>query len=553
MKKKTIPIILMLAILVMSGCRNVSQESQTIPIASELPLPSESAEPQAQDRKLNISMPSGVSSLNPLLVKDQELLDVLSLMFDPAISIDATGKAQFGVISAAGYDEESGVLICQVRDNVTFHSGEQVKAADLVAELEYIMSLDASTCSYSAYKDVVESVSVDEQNDMRFNITLKELSADIFYLLSFPVVSQSTMSSNSSDVVGTGAYSVKSFSSDSGLKLQRNENWWKAAPAFSSITAKPYATEDERKEAYLAGKIDIMPVSQSTARELRSSGSAAIYNVTTPYYDCILLNHRCSIFSDSAVRAAISSCINRTSIISGSLSGAGLAADTPLRTDYWFFEKQPVDAYSKTQAEKALDDAGTKLSEDEYGNPLRKLNGKEMEFTVIYTESSEMYYKKTVLEMVKTQLAEFGITMNIEALTAAEYKSRLESGDFDAAFSSYYTKSNQDISFFFGEEDYSHASSSELDRLIESANASITEDEQRSAFIALQEGLESETPHIGLYFRELMLAVRPEITNITAMRFEHIYENINEWTFTDASNATESAEPSASAGASPAL
>ncbi|MFR2969612.1 MAG: hypothetical protein ACLTMK_00960, partial [Christensenellaceae bacterium] len=169
---------------------------------------------------------------------------------------------------------------------------------------------------------------------------------------------------------------------------------------------------------------------------------------------------------------------------------------------------------------------------------------------LIYTESTEEYYRKTVLELVRTQLSEFGITMNIEALSADEYESRLKSGNFDAAFGSYYTKNSQDISFFFGSDDYSNASSSELSSAINTATQSLEPEAQSTAFNSLQQLLQSDMPHIGLYFRETMLVVRSNITNVTAMYYQHAYDNINAWEYKTETQAVVSSGADAAQSAS---
>ena len=549
--KKFFSILMLIAVAALAGCQSSAQGSQSIPEASVLPMPSAETSALPQNQTLNISMPAGVSVLDPLRTKDQELLDVMSLIYEPALRIDATGRPQSGIINSINYDsEDNNKLICQLRDDVTFHTGEQVKAEDIVAELKYILTLDADVCSYSTYKSVVDDVQADETDEYKFSITLNERSSDIYYLLNFPVVSQTSFHSGSENAVGTGSYKIDSFSTNEGLVLSRNENWWRAQPSFSTIVAKPYADEDARKQAYISGEIDVMPASKATVKEMKGYSDTVVYNITTPYYDCILLNHSNSLFSSSKIRSAMSSCINRSAIISGALSGAGLASNTALRPDYWYFENMPVDAYSKSQAQAALDSAGTTTSEDEYGNEIRNYNGAPMEFTVIYTESTEEYYRKTVLELVRTQLSEFGITMNIGALSADEYESRLKSGNFDAAFGSYYTKNSQDISFFFGSDDYSNASSSELSSAINTATQSLEPEAQSTAFNSLQQLLQSDMPHIGLYFRETMLVVRSNITNVTAMYYQHAYDNINAWEYKTETQAVVSSGADAAQSAS---
>ena len=194
--KKFFSILMLIAVAALAGCQSSAQGSQSIPEASVLPMPSAETSALPQNQTLNISMPAGVSVLDPLRTKDQELLDVMSLIYEPALRIDATGRPQSGIINSINYDsEDNNKLICQLRDDVTFHTGEQVKAEDIVAELKYILTLDADVCSYSTYKSVVDDVQADETDEYKFSITLNERSSDIYYLLNFPVVSQTSFHS----------------------------------------------------------------------------------------------------------------------------------------------------------------------------------------------------------------------------------------------------------------------------------------------------------------------------------------------------------------------
>ena len=98
--KKFFSILMLIAVAALAGCQSSAQGSQSIPEASVLPMPSAETSALPQNQTLNISMPAGVYVLDPLRTKDQELLDVMSLIYEPALRIDATGRPQSGIINS---------------------------------------------------------------------------------------------------------------------------------------------------------------------------------------------------------------------------------------------------------------------------------------------------------------------------------------------------------------------------------------------------------------------------------------------------------------------
>ncbi len=479
---------------------------------------------------LNIGILKDIGSLHPLYLNNEQTENVLSLIFEPAIKLDASDLPSSGVIESWEWNSDKKIYTFHVRKNVYYHDSEStVTADDILYAFEKIMDSSASECRYSQYKGCVKSY--EKTDDYTFTVSLKRVSNDIFYLLSFPVFQKSVYGGLDVNTlktpVGTGAYKVKSFDVNSGMELVANDNWWKVAGDIEKIYVKFYSSQDEINSAYRVGDIDtLLNIDMNAAAT--SGSKSTVYYATTQYYDALIVNCKSYPTNIKEVRQGLNYLIDRSALIKQSLQGEGYPTMTPLRLDKWYTHGiEPVEDSAK-KAMKCFKSAG--FSKDGSGDMMH--NGVRTSLKLIYCESSSSSYRSNVAAILRTQLSEAGINLDIEKLSENSFLSAIDNGEYDLALCSFYNRANDDISMFFGSSatlNYGKYEGESVDDLIKAVRDVNGEEEATAAYTKLYSYLIENVPHIGLYFRTHSVVLPSGIPNVGLLRARSVFADINTW------------------------
>lgn len=504
---------------------------------SQLPLPEPTASQRPAARELNISMLAGQTTFHPwsvALTEDAE--NVLSLLFEPAIKLDGDGRFAASVIEKWDVSEDGLTYTFDVRQGVQAHDGSTVTADDIVFCLQKIVDSGAEECTWSKYKASV--LSFEKTGDLQVTLRAAQKTADILYLMTFPVLPRSVYGSRSfvstETPVGTGPYAVESYTAEAGFALVRNEAWWKAPPTAERIYVKPVAEEADKISNYQLGLLDCVSTDMLTVNSYSAENQTKVLSAVTPEYTCLLPNMRNAFLKDERIRRAISTALDRSEIISNSVLGEGLATETCIRPDLWYFNETTdvINAYNINEANRMLEEAGFTLDEETGYRYCTDESGEKqwLAFNIIYAESSEMNYRGSILGAVERQLKKAGIQIRVVKKEGEEYLSLLQAKTFDMALATFYTNTNNDISFMLtGAYNYGEFADDDLPALMQSARQAVTEAEMQSAYVALQKALVEKLPQIGLFFREHSLVLKADIQVTTRLRFRNLYADMDSW------------------------
>ncbi len=540
----SISAVLFAALALCAGCSGTDEAAveaaaiESAPVAEELPLPEE-LKTEGKVTSITTTMLKNPPTLHPIYVMDEDTKNLLSLICEPAIKLDYSDKPSSSVIESWTFDETGTTVIFTVRKGLKFHGNRgEVTAQDLKFCLDLITEADESECSYSRYKGLISSYTVIDTYKLQLDMSYK--TGDIYYLMNFPVIPElvySTRTKDSVDLpVGTGPYEAASYSSDTGMKLRLNESWWRVAPSITEIAALPVEDNESKLAGYQLGTYNFAAMTEMTANSYRAQKNTTAYKTNTQYYEALVPNMSNRFLQDKTIRQAISLAIDRREIISTGAMGGGVAAITPMRSDLWYFQgtASSLIEYDTAKAETLLEDAGYYKSSDTGYRYQENLDGSKGYITMelIYCESKELYYRGTIADLIAGDLAEIGIRLNVKELETAEYEKALENGNFDLAFTSFYTTYDNDLSYLFGlnaECNYGGYINEELASLISGAKAALTEKEQQDSYTALNNMLADKLPHIGLYFREYIVYADKNIGNIKTLRGGAVFADINSW------------------------
>ena len=302
------------------------------------------------------------------------------------------------------YDAEKRTYTFSLRENVTFSDGSPLTVSDVLATYRRA----AASERYSARFAAVSSMQL---SDNALVITLSQDNSAFPSLLDIPIVK----SGSEKDLIplGTGPYL---FLTDSeGACLIQNTDWWGTAD-FPLERIPLVSARDNSTASYLLSSCDVhLLVSDLTGTVAAGNiGEIDVFDAagTTMLY--MGFNTQRTLLSDSTVRRAMSSAINRFSIVSTLLSGHAQAAQFPLSPAVPLY---PSDLpTSDIDYPQALANAGL---------------GSKHSRTLTLLVNEENAFKCSVAEALCRQLSTDALDVTLKILPWESYLFALQSGNFD--------------------------------------------------------------------------------------------------------------------------
>ena len=530
-----------LVLALCAGCAKTNETPEDVtafaPVAEELPLPEEYTG-EGKVTELKTTMMRNPETLHPIYVTDEDTLNLMSLICEPAIALDSTDKPGASVIENWVFDESGQSVVFNVRKDVFYHDGSKVTAYDIKYCLDLIMTASETECIYAKYKNIISAYEAVDEYTLKLDMTMK--TGDIYYLMNFPVISESVYSSRppktNSIPIGTGPYKVVSYTVDGGMELELNEAWWRTLPSIKRVTASAVEDNESKLAGYQMGEYNFVAMTTMTANSYRAQKNTSTYKTATLYYEAIIPNINNRFLQDVSVRRAISLALDRREIISTGVLSGGIAATTPIRANKWYIEGTTGELieYDVAKSNSILDEADYFMDSGKQKRYVPNADGSRgyMKFELIYCEYDELYYRNTVASLIKSDLEEVGIEIEVRELERAEFVKALENGDFDLALASFYTKENDDLGYLFGYSsncNYGGYMDEEMQSRISSCRMALTEEEYKTAYTSLNNLLAERLPHIGLYFKENLVYSVADIENITNLRRGAVFADINSW------------------------
>ena len=218
--------------------------------------------------------------------------------------------------------------------------------------------------------------------------------------------------------IGTGPFVISDVEGTNKVVLTANQNYWmEGYPYLDSVEIVPYEDDAARELALKGGEVDFMiTISPQNLQELQDDPNVVVETSPRLSYDYFGLNLTKEPFSHKEVRQAIAYAIDRQQICDFAYFGICEAIDGPTASGSpWYFPYAPYTPRDLDKARSLLDEAG-------YGDGFSFV----MNTVVGFGETDR------AAQVVQQQLAEIGITVDIQPEEAAVIIDKEGSGDFDA-------------------------------------------------------------------------------------------------------------------------
>ncbi|MGL6198480.1 MAG: ABC transporter substrate-binding protein [Lachnospiraceae bacterium] len=431
MKNKIMKIISVLLCcgIILGGCSTDSTKDTEVSRGSE-----------AEGSKiLTIATASETDRLSPLYMGSFNF-STDKLVYETLCNYD-NGEITTGLAQSWEFNDEGTQLTFNLQENVLFHDGEKCDAEAVKKNLEH----KQSNPSYATLKAVIDIQDMEVIDENTLTITYSH--PYFAYLNDFCWPDVMTMVSPNeliegdfqtvNNIVGTGPYIFEERVSGQYSSFVKNEEYWGDEPAFDEIIVKYIPESSSRLQALETGEVDLIYGSslisyEEYEQEITKEGIAGqIADVDTRARD-MTMNASSSLLADLNVRKAVAYAINKDEISTGLTYGYEEAADLPYTTDapYSDINLNTEFTYDPEKANELLEKAGWVLNDD---TNIREKDGTTLSLVLTVDESFDSL-NKSLATLIKSQLAEVGINLEIKSQEQMEWYSDYVEGKFDITF-----------------------------------------------------------------------------------------------------------------------
>lgn len=464
------------------------------------------------------------NSLNPLEAENVSVSDAFSLCYEPLFVLSDMMEPEGVLARSIQIADDARSAVITLKDGVLWHDGIKFTSGDVVHTINYLK--ENSHLQYAQCVKYIESVqSIDP---LSLKITLSRPYGQIAYSLTFPIIASHNLTPEET-VVGTGAYKLKKYLVSTSLELERFDKWHGGQAQCREVAVSVIRDMQTATDAFNTGVIN---TTTGESFDLQNSTPKTTVRSTlypSSKYEFMAFNHKSSAFSSQAVRAAVSCALDRSEIASECFFGAADIANAPLHPG----AKEIVAVsesvqYNLANAHELLFFEGYAF--DEKTRLLKNNKGETLSFTLLVNSDNQNRIKTA--QIIKKQLFNAGIEVEIKELSFEDYKKEIESGRFEAYLGGTRIGNLYDFEFLLSENGTlnSYGYTSEYMNLALSAIASSpSKDSLSDALFNFEEVFLREQPVCGLVFCKDTLITGEKVMGKLNPQAGFPYKNISKW------------------------
>ncbi len=347
--------------------------------------------------------------MNPLTTTNSENHELLKLIYSPLVRLNSALVAEYVLAEQITTEGTDATIV--LREGLQFSDGSAVTAADVAASFKTIRNTPTSPY-YTRLENLKSWRAADDRTLM---VTLKAPDVDFISRMDIPVMQQK-------GDAGCGPYC---FSEINGKRVLVPNTSYFTQPTIQTIYLKKPADNTERQNMFSVGLLDVYFVPAES--DLVFSGGKN-YQVQTYASDNLLylgVNCQNGLLSRAEIRAYLNGLLDREKITDGVLLGQAQETAYPFQATWYKAdgleqEKNWSDAARKEKAQAV----GLQVSE----NALLDESGNQLTFSLLVDAGSIIH--RNVAQAVADSFAMAGVKINVEAVSTADYNTRLQTGQY---------------------------------------------------------------------------------------------------------------------------
>jgi peptide/nickel transport system substrate-binding protein len=368
--------------------------------------------PRGGDLTLTMSNPGG---LNPLTDTAAAVRANVSAVHDKLEAYDYQRRLRPSLASRLEIVDDT-TLRYTLHEGATFHDGRPVTSTSVKEIIEWVQNPDNGSWVGGPLTDVT----VEAPDAQTVVIKLPKPFAGIRRALAdLPIIPVDSIESQGTSPLGCGPYIFEEYVRDSHLAYRANPNFRNSdAPRLDSVRIRHFADVSSALQAFLAGESDFTEIYLSGMipefKSREASGELKTY-VGFEGFSYLAFNCEKPPFDNPQVRKAFRLAIDRAPLGDIPFGGVAPAWPVPMLPDSPYYPEgleAELSVHDPEEAKRLLSEAGVQSG-----------------FTVKLLVNN-LGYPELQGTILQSQLAEVGITIELEVMDVATLLDRRKSGDF---------------------------------------------------------------------------------------------------------------------------
>ena len=466
-------------------------------------------------------------TINPILSNNRNVQEITKIIYEPLVTLNENYKIEYRLATEIAKTDDLNYVI-KLRNNVVWEDGTPFTAYDVKFTVDAI-KFGGSPAYYSNLAPV-QGLEVIDDNTLKMTLYSP---VDFFeYNLTFPVMcagyySDEDFATSTKYPIGTGMFKIVTVDSNV-IKLEKNENYWDTSktPMAKQININIYNSPGELYNSFKNGELDIVDVKISNVENYIGSIGYKKLEYKSRDYDFLAINTENPVFSESAVRKAISKIIDKNNIVASCLGSGYAASNFSLDMGDWLYTKDLSVQPNAEEANQILIQNGWEYKNNKW---RKNINGRITELTFSLSVNATNPIRLQVAENIKNQLANFGINVYIKQLNDEAYSKSLENKDYDMILTGITCGYSPNLSTFFRENNLANYNNEEISQIMSVISNTSDENILFDNYNRIYDIYLEEAPYIGLYRNtDIVVYNQSLVGNIKANSF-NLYYNIEKW------------------------
>ena len=284
---------------------------------------------------------------------------LLTNVYETLVKLDQSGKIVPSLAEKWTVSPDGKTYTFALHSGVKFSNGAAFTADDAKFSLDRVET--AWKTAIKAEMDVVASTTVVSPTELK--VTLKKPSNSWLFNMTGRIgamFSRTGVSALATAPIGTGPYTLQKWNRGDSIVLQRNESYWGAKPAVSTVTFKYFKDPTAMNNALLTNGIQVVSTVQTPqALGQFKKSKYQIISGSTDGEVMMTLNDGKAPLNDVRVRQAINYAIDKKAILQNAWAGYGTVIgshESP--NDPWFVDESGKYPHDVAKAKALLAAAG---------------------------------------------------------------------------------------------------------------------------------------------------------------------------------------------------
>lgn len=465
------------------GIQEENTENETIEVAEK------------KDIRLGIS---NYDTINPLISNNKEILNIDRLVFEPLMTITKDYKIEMCLATECSKISEISYVI-KIDNNKKWQDGSSFVAKDIQFTIEKLKERK-SVYSYNVEK--ISDIQILDSSTIKINLS----SPDPFfeYNLTFPILSNNyyigeDFYTTDKIPIGTGMYKISKIEPNN-ITLEKNDKWWNKENAnakIEKINIKIFSEVGEVYNSFKLGNIDVFNTANYDLENYIGTIGYAKHEYKGRNFDYLAFNCQDNILKNIEVRKAIGYAIDKTNIVATVYNNNSYVSDFPIDYGSYLYANTLVSSgYNGEQAKKVLQDNGWEYKNNRW---QKTQNNRTSRINLNLTVNRDDLNRVAVAENIKAQLAQIGVGITINKVSASQYNNSLQNKNYQMILTGVYNGYSPNLETFFGMNNLQNYNNEEINTILIDVKNINDENLLKEKYSKIVEIYNNELPFLSLY------------------------------------------------------